>query len=468
MAPRRLRPDRAGEQHADAEDQRHVDGDVGAQVPLAVAACAGAGWRRSAGDQAAQRHDRQRHVEVEDLLDEALVGVDAARRRRPARAPRSARRRWRWRGRAGPCRTRGLSPPGGSRRRAGEEARRPIVEGEHRSQLPEVARRRRSASSGAVAFAAAISDRHEQRQQRAAARSARARASRPRARRRARRRREPEVGEQRARRAARAARRAPGPSSSSANAGSATSSTATRNRKSAARLGQESAVRSIGREQQAVEPALLALGGEQAGDAEHGGEQQRHPQDARRERAVERVAVEPEVEQHERGDARTAPSPGPTRGCAARARRSLRRIAIAARIMRTARDVGRASTSPPARRTCASAAQRRAPGRPRPAPPSTSWRDETRVRPDARPISGSSSSAAAGSRFARGSSSSSSSRVVQHGARDGEPLHHAARELADAARRRGASRPTAASSSSTRSLADAVEPRLVAQVLARR
>ena len=30
----------------------------------------------AADDEADQRHDRQRHVQVEDLLDEALVGVE--------------------------------------------------------------------------------------------------------------------------------------------------------------------------------------------------------------------------------------------------------------------------------------------------------------------------------------------------------------------------------------------------------
>ena len=31
---------------------------------------------QTAEDEPAQRHDRQRHVDVEDLLDEALVGVE--------------------------------------------------------------------------------------------------------------------------------------------------------------------------------------------------------------------------------------------------------------------------------------------------------------------------------------------------------------------------------------------------------
>ena len=61
-------------------------------------------------------------------------------------------------------------------------------------------------------------------------------------------------------------------------------------------------MRSTGASSSAVDAALLALGGEQAGDADDRGEQQRDPEHAGRQRAVERVAVEPEVEQHEDGD----------------------------------------------------------------------------------------------------------------------------------------------------------------------
>jgi hypothetical protein len=50
-----------------------------------------------------------------------------------------------------------------------------------------------------------------------------------------------------------------------------------------------------------VELQALDLVGRKLG--QDGGKQQRYPQDARRQRAVELVAVEPEVEEHERGDA---------------------------------------------------------------------------------------------------------------------------------------------------------------------
>ena len=58
-----------------------------------------------------------------------------------------------------------------------------------------------------------------------------------------------------------------------------------------------------GRQQQRVDPALLALGGEQARHADHGRQQQRHPQHPDGQLAVQRVAVQAEVEQHEDGDA---------------------------------------------------------------------------------------------------------------------------------------------------------------------
>jgi hypothetical protein len=52
-----------------------VDRHVGAQVVGAVALAQEADPVDAAGHEAAQRHDRQRHVQVEDLVDEALVGV---------------------------------------------------------------------------------------------------------------------------------------------------------------------------------------------------------------------------------------------------------------------------------------------------------------------------------------------------------------------------------------------------------
>ena len=75
MPPARLGPDRAGDQHADAEDQAEVDGHVGAQVVAGVAGAQVLDGHDAAEDEPAQRHDGQRHVDVEDLLHEALVGV---------------------------------------------------------------------------------------------------------------------------------------------------------------------------------------------------------------------------------------------------------------------------------------------------------------------------------------------------------------------------------------------------------
>ena len=64
-------------------------------------------------------------------------------------------------------------------------------------------------------------------------------------------------------------------------------------------------------------------------------------------------------------------------------------------------------------------------------PPAGSWLVSTRVRPLARPISGCTCATAAGSRFAQRLVEQEQLGVVQHRARDGEPLHHPARELGD-------------------------------------
>ena len=52
-----------------------MDGHVGAHVPRAVAGAQVLDRHDPAGHEAAQRDDRHRHVHVEDLLHEALVGV---------------------------------------------------------------------------------------------------------------------------------------------------------------------------------------------------------------------------------------------------------------------------------------------------------------------------------------------------------------------------------------------------------
>jgi hypothetical protein len=53
-----------------------MDGDVGAHVPLAVARTQVTDGQPSPEDEPTQRDDGQRHVEIEDLLHEALVGVE--------------------------------------------------------------------------------------------------------------------------------------------------------------------------------------------------------------------------------------------------------------------------------------------------------------------------------------------------------------------------------------------------------
>ena len=69
----------AGDEHADGEDEREVDRHVGAQVVASrsrVRRC----WMPMIPPKTKphERDDRHRHVEVEDLLDEALVGVVGA------------------------------------------------------------------------------------------------------------------------------------------------------------------------------------------------------------------------------------------------------------------------------------------------------------------------------------------------------------------------------------------------------
>src|SRR3954447_16657078 len=75
VAPGGTGPDQARHQHPDAEDDREVDGHVGADVPGAVATAQVLDRHQTARHPAAERDDRHGHMDVEDLLDEALVGV---------------------------------------------------------------------------------------------------------------------------------------------------------------------------------------------------------------------------------------------------------------------------------------------------------------------------------------------------------------------------------------------------------
>ena len=75
VTPGGLGPDHPGGERGQAEDDREVDRDVGLQVELAVARAQVADAVHAAGDETAERDQRERDVQVEDLLDEALVGV---------------------------------------------------------------------------------------------------------------------------------------------------------------------------------------------------------------------------------------------------------------------------------------------------------------------------------------------------------------------------------------------------------
>ena len=66
-------PDRPGDEHRDAEDHRHVDRHVGAGVVDGVAASQMADRVDPGDDETDQGDDGERHVQVEDLLDEALA-----------------------------------------------------------------------------------------------------------------------------------------------------------------------------------------------------------------------------------------------------------------------------------------------------------------------------------------------------------------------------------------------------------
>ena len=156
---------------------------------------------------------------------------------------------------------------------------------------------------------------------------------------------------------------------------------------SASALATSSAVRSTGRQEEAVEAALLAVGDEQPADAEHRREQQRH----RTARPAARspstaAALQREVEDHERRDRESA-----MRGD------DLRRAQLEAQVLAAAR-------APTARRISGTAPRSR-PCRPRPpaarssarpprspsarsasaSPPAGSWLVTTRVRPLAAP-----------------------------------------------------------------------------------
>ena len=248
---------------------------------------------------------------------------------------------------------------------------------------------------------------------------------------------EPDVGEQRARARGRAQSPAPaaGPSSRIANSGTATTSSATRKRKQRGGLREEQRRAVDGRQQEAVEPALVAVGDEQPPDPQQRGERQRHPQDAGGEVAVDRVAPQREVEEDVRRRAeqrhrderlrRAALEPqllgehGARGGERARRGRGAHRYS--APICSAVTSAARASSAArPSRRPSARS--------PSASPPAGSWLVTTRVRPLARPTSGSSRSVRRRVEVRARLVEQQHVGVVQDGAADGEALRHAARE----------------------------------------
>ena len=200
-----------------------------------------------------------------------------------------------------------------------------------------------------------------------------------------------------------------GPSSSTAKAGHRDELDGDEEARAARRLGDEQRRAVDRREQEAVEAALLVLGDEQAVDAEHGGEQQRHPQHAGGEVALQRG----------RGRARSGRARTSRRRRASIAGTDSRVRSSSRRSLRSERGDRRASrVEPPdvldadlgggGEERLAPAAQPEhqvGVGEAR----STSWEMSTRAGPAWRPISGATARAPPGSRLASGSSSSSSS-----------------------------------------------------------
>ena len=170
--------------------------------------------------------------------------------------------------------------------------------------------------------------------------------------------------------------------------------------------------------------------------AEHRGEQQRHPQHAGGEVALERLAVEPEVEEHEGRDAENSAIAGTDSRVRSSSRRSLRISARHDRARGRRRSSRRAPAPPPPRRAARGASSAWRPPRSpstrsaSASPASTSWEMSTRVAP-----------AAAGRSAARPRPrrrvevgerlvEQQQLGLVQHGAADRHALDHAARERA--------------------------------------
>ena len=93
-----------------------------------------------------------------------------------------------------------------------------------------------------------------------------------------------------------------GPSSRIANAATTSTSTAARNANSSSALATNSAVRSTGASRNPSNPPSSRSATNSRPIPSSGGEQQRHPQDPRGQLAVDVVALQREVEQHERAE----------------------------------------------------------------------------------------------------------------------------------------------------------------------
>ena len=184
-----------------------------------------------------------------------------------------------------------------------------------------------------------------------------------------------------------------GSSSMNANAGTAIELQDEQEREQRERLGDEHRGAVDGREQEAVEAALLVVGDEQAVDAEDRGEQDGDRQDRRRPAGRRRRRVCREKWKTTSVVMENSAIAGTTWNVRSSRRSSLRSRAETARHMLAVqlpdlgagdrRSAGASSSCLPPRRPSA----RSAPSR----PPTGSWLVTTRVRPEAAPISGSTS-----------------------------------------------------------------------------
>ena len=265
-APRGLRPDRAGDERQRAEDHALVDRDVALEVGALVARAQVPKRLPRPPAEARVRRQRDRHVEVEDALREALVGVGRRVEERGRRADRRVPTGRRWSGLAqlhGGC----MRSPGASGLGHDVLERGPAEHGEDRVVEQRGTRGTRPTPPTTIGIAIGRKS--------SGSRSSRARpatAIAPKS--------VPTAAMPRSASATAATVRPSRPREERANAGSATTSAAARKREHGERLAEPDRTAVARREHERVEHPLLAFGHERARQAEERGEDQRDPEQA--------------------------------------------------------------------------------------------------------------------------------------------------------------------------------------------